>query len=270
MRGRVITAAAALLIVLYALPIAWMYVSATRTDADFIADPLGLPESIHVENFARAYRTAEMTRHFAISIVVTSVSTAIVVSASSMAAFSFSRLQYRFRGALFSIFFVGLILPIQSFIVGLFVFFRLLGLLNSIWAMILPTAGIGLPIAILIMKYYFDTMPTSLEESAYIDGASSFLVYRAIVMPISSAIIVTVIIFSAINVWNEFLIPFVMVQSRNIRPLTTSLYVFSTRHAAQITLTIAALAIIATPMFAVYFLFQRRVQEGITAGALRG
>lgn len=270
MRRRILTALSVLLIVLYALPIAWMYLSATRTDADFIADPLGFPRAVHLENFVNAYRTAEMTRHFAISIAVTSLSTVIVVSAASMAAFSFSRLRYRLRGALFSLFFLGLILPIQSFIVGLFVFFRTLGLLNTVWAMILPTAGIGLPIAILIMKYYFDTMPTSLEESAYIDGASTFLVYRAVVMPVSSAIVVTVVIFTAINVWNEFLIPFVMVQSQRIRPLTTSLYVFSTRHAAQITLTIAALAIIATPMFAVYFLFQRHVQEGITAGALKG
>jgi len=259
-----------IIVVIYALPVVWMYLSATRTNPDFIANPLGLPEQVNFSNFIDAYQMAEMTRHFGISILVTVLSTGIVLFFGSLAAFSFSRLRYRYRNAIFGLFFVGLILPIQSFLVGLFVLFRGIGLLNTIWAMVLPTAGIGMPIAILIMKYYFDALPTSLEESAYIDGASSFLVYRAIVMPISSAIVVTVIIFTAINVWNEFLIPFVMVQSQRIRPLTTSLYVFSTRYAAQFTLKLAALSIIATPMFVVYFFFQRQVQEGITAGALKG
>lgn len=259
-----------IIIAVYALPVFWMYLSATRTNPDFIANPLGLPEKMYLTNFVDAYRMAEMTLHFGISILVTVLSTGLVLLVASLAAYSFSRLNYRFRNAIFAVFFVGLILPIQSFLVGLFVSFRAIGLLNTIWAMVLPTAGIGTPLAILIMKYYFDALPTSLEESAYLDGASTFLVYRAIIMPISSAIVVTVLIFTAINVWNEFLIPFVMVQSQRIRPLTTSLYVFSTRHAAQITLKLAALSIIATPMFLVYFLFQRRVQEGITAGALKG
>lgn len=261
---------AVIIVVVFALPVVWMYLSATRTNPDFIANPLGLPERIYLSNFVDAYRMADMTRHFGISILVTVISTGIVLFFGSLAAFSFARLNYRYRNAMFAVFFVGLILPIQSFLIGLFVFFRALGLLNTIWAMVLPTAGIGMPIAIIIMKYYFDALPSSLEESAYIDGASSFLVYRAIVMPISSAIIVTVLIFTAINVWNEFLIPFVMVQSQRIRPLTTSLYVFSTRYAAQITLQLAALSIISTPMFLVYFFFQRQVQEGITAGALKG
>jgi len=88
-------------------------------------------------------------------------------------------------------------------------------------------------------------------------------------MPISTAIVVTVITFTAVNVWNEFLLPFVMIQTENLKPITTSLYVFSTKHSAQLTLKLAALTIIATPMFIVYFVFQKQIQEGITAGALK-
>jgi raffinose/stachyose/melibiose transport system permease protein len=212
---------------------------------------------------------ANMTRHFGISILVTATTTIIVVLFSSLAAFSFSRLRYRGRNILFSIFFIGLILPIQSFLVGLFVLFRSIGLLNTVLAMILPGAGMGLSIAIVIMKYYFDTLPTTLEESAYMDGAGTFLVYRVIVMPISAAIVITVSIFTTINAWNEFLIPFVMVQNQQIRPLTTSLFVFATRFSAQYTLLFAALCIIVTPMFIIYFVFQKQVQSGITAGALK-
>jgi len=258
-----------LIMLFYALPIVWMYLSAMRTDPDFLARPLGIPKALNFENFVTAYRMADMTRHFLVSILVTAVGTIIVLFAASLAAFSFSRLRYRGRDTLFALFFLGLILPVQSFIVGLFVLFRSIGWLNTIAAMVIPTAGMGIPIAIVIMKYYFDALPSSLEESAYIDGAGTFLVYRAIVLPISTAIIMTVAIFTAINIWNEFLIPFVMVQSERIRPLTTSLYVFSTRHSARITLQMAALSIIVTPMFLLYAVFQKQVQRGITAGALK-
>lgn len=253
----------------YVVPILWMYLSAMRTDPDFLARPIGIPRSLNPGNFIRAYQMADMTRHFGISILVTAVTTTMVVFFASLAAFSFSRLRYRGRDVAFSVFFLGLILPIQSFIVGLFVLFRSMGMLNRIISMILPSAGMGLPIAIVIMKYYFDALPGTLEESAYMDGAGTFLVYRRIVMPISNAIVVTVGIFTAINAWNEFLIPFVMVQNQAIRPLTTSLFVFATRFSAQYTLLFAALSIVATPMFILYFVFQKQVQQGITAGALK-
>lgn len=258
-----------LVIAVYIIPILWMYVSAMRTDPDFLARPIGIPNSLNPGNFIQAYQMASMTRHFGISILVTVSTTIIVIVFASLSAFSFSRLRYRGRNFLFSIFFIGLILPIQSYLVGLFVLFRSLGMLNTIMAMILPNAGMGLAMAIVIIKYYFDALPTTLEESAYIDGASTFLVYRKIVMPISSAIIITVSIFTTISAWNEFLIPFVMIQNQRIRPLTTSLFVFATRFSAQYTLLFAALSIVVTPMFIVYFVFQKQVQAGITAGALK-
>ena len=253
----------------YVVPILWMYVSAMRTDPDFLARPVGIPTSLNPGNFVRAYQMADMTHHFGISIVVTAATTAIVVLFASLAAYSFSRLRYRGKNVLFGIFFLGLILPVQSYLVGLFVLFRSLGLLNTMMAMILPNAGMGLAIAIVIMKYYFDALPSTLEESAYMDGASTFLVYRRIVMPISAAIVITVSIFTTITAWNEFLIPFVMIQNQRIRPLTTSLFVFATRFSAQYTLLFAALSIVVTPMFIIYFVFQKQVQAGITAGALK-
>lgn len=260
---------ALVVVAVYVIPILWMYVSAMRTDPDFLARPIGIPASLNPGNFVRAYQMAGMTRHFGISILVTAATTVIVVLFASLAAYSFSRLRYRGRNILFSIFFLGLILPVQSYLVGLFVLFRSIGLLNTVLAMILPNAGMGLAMAIVIIKYYFDALPTTLEESAYMDGASTFLVYRKIVMPISAAIVITVSIFTTISAWNEFLIPFVMVQNQRIRPLTTSLFVFATRFSAQFTLLFAALSIVVTPMFIVYFVFQKQVQAGITAGALK-
>lgn len=259
-----------LILIIYICPIVWMYISATRTTADFINAPLGIPSSISFDNFIKAYQMARLGQHFIISIIITVISVLLVVVFGSLAAFSFSRLKFRGRNLLYASFFIGLILPTQSFLVGMFVLFRLSGILDTMLSVILPCAAIGLPIAIFLMKAFFDSIPSSFEESALIEGAGVFYIFRHIILPIANAIIVTVIIFTTINVWNEFMLPFVMIQTDRIKPLTTSLYVFSTKHSSKLTLKLAALTVIATPMFFVYFIFQKQIQKGVTAGALKG
>ncbi len=258
-----------LALMVYLLPILWMYVSSARTNADFINAPLKIPSRLYFGNYVKAFKMAKIGYHFIISTIITTVSVLIIVTFSSMAAFSFSRLRYKGRDFLYSLFFLGLILPTQSFLVGMFVMFRVTHILNTLWSVILPVSAIGLPIAILLIKAFFDSLPSSLEESALIEGANVFQIFWFISLPIANAIIATVIVFDTINAWNEFMLPFVMIQSERFKPLTTSLYVFSTKHSAKLTLKLAALTIIATPMFIVYFIFQNQIQKGITAGALK-
>ncbi|MEW5816234.1 MAG: carbohydrate ABC transporter permease [Spirochaetota bacterium] len=258
-----------IILIVYLFPIVWMYISSARSMADFINRPLGLPSALHFENYITAFKMARLGHHFLISAFITAASVFLVVALASLAAFSFSRLEYTGRRLLYVSFFIGLILPIQSFLVGMFVEFKVMGILNTLASVILPAAALGLPIAVLLMKAFFDTLPSSLEDSALIEGANTFQIFWYIILPIGNAIIVTVITFTTVNVWNEFLLPFVMIQTDNLRPLTTSLYVFSTKHSSQLTLKLAALTIIATPMFIVYFAFQKQIQKGITAGALK-
>ena len=270
-RAVAIAARAILVLVLlvYLIPVIWMYSSSMRTNGEIILDPLGLPTRIDFQNYITAWETAELGRHFIISIIITSVSMIMVVSFSSLAAYGFSRLNFAGRKVLYAFFLLGLILPTQSFLVGLFILFREVGLLNTLWSVILPVSAIALPLSILLTKNYFDSLPTSLEESAHLEGAGTFAIYRMIILPLATPILATVMTFTIIGVWNEFMIPFVMIQNSDLRPLTTSLYVFSTRFSANYALKLAALTMIATPMFIVYFIFQSQIQKGITAGAVK-
>ncbi len=259
----------AMIVLIYGYPVFWMYISSMRTTSDLINHPLALPKTLHWGNFVTAFNMANLGHHFLVSILLTTASVCIVILFSTLAAFSFSRLNYRGKNILFSLFFLGLILPIHGFLVGLFIQFRALDLLNTVWAFILPVSGINLSLAIILLKTYMDGIPQSLEEVAYLDGATSYQVLWYVVLPLSMPILATIITFTAISVWNEFLIPFVMIQSTKIKPLTTSLYVFSTKHSAKISLKLAALSMIATPMFIMYIFFQKQIQKGITAGALK-
>ena len=259
----------AIVVLIYGYPIFWMYLSSMRTTGDLINYPLAFPTALHWRNFVTAFNMANLGHHFIVSVFLTTASVSLVVIFGTLAAFSFSRLHYRGKTLLFSLFLLGLILPVHGFLVGLFIQFRTLHLLNTIWAFILPVSGINISLAILLIKTYMDGIPRSLEEVAYLDGAKSYQVLWHVVLPLSMPILATVITFTAISIWNEFLIPFVMIQATKIKPLTTSLYVFSTKHSAKISLKLAALTMIATPMFIVYIFFQNQIQKGMTAGALK-
>jgi raffinose/stachyose/melibiose transport system permease protein len=264
--GRLILA---VVLVAYLVPILWMYSSSMRSNGEILLDPLGLPKRIDFTNYVTAWEMANLGRHFIISITITAISMVLVVSFSTLAAYGFSRLDFAGRKALYAFFLLGLILPVQSFLVGLFILFRELGLLNNIWSVILPVSAVGLPLSILLAKNYFDSLPSSLEESAVLEGAGTFLIYRRIILPLSVPIIATIITFTVIGVWNEFMIPFVMIQNAANRPLTTSLYVFSTKYSQDYALKLTALTMIATPMFVIYYAFQSQIQKGITAGAIK-
>jgi raffinose/stachyose/melibiose transport system permease protein len=256
-------------LLVYLIPIIWMYSSSMRTNGEILMDPLGIPTHFEFQNYITAWEMANLGRHFIISITITVISMVMVVSFSSLAAYGFSRLDFPGRKALYAFFLLGLILPAQSFLVGLFILFREVGLLNTLWSVILPVSAIQLPLSILLSKNYFDSLPMSLEESARMEGAGAFTIYRMIFVPLATPILATVMTFTVIGVWNEFMIPFVMVQTTDLRPLTTSLYVFSTKYSANYALKLAALTMIATPMFIVYFIFQGQIQKGITAGAVK-
>jgi raffinose/stachyose/melibiose transport system permease protein len=256
-------------LLLYILPIGWMYLSSMRTTGEILMDPLGLPSKISFQNYIEAYKIADLGSHFLISVLITGLSVLFIIVLSTLAAFAFSRLRFRGQKILYAVFALGLILPIQSFLVGLFIMFRGTGILNTIWAVILPVTAMGLPLGIYLTKNYFDSLPSSLEESALVEGASTLQIFWMIILPLSTPITATVITFSAIGAWNEFMLPFVMIQDSSIKPLTTSLYVFSTKYSANISLKLAALTMIATPMFFIYFLFQRQITKGLTAGAIK-
>jgi raffinose/stachyose/melibiose transport system permease protein len=254
----------------YFFPIAWMYLSSMRSNGEILKNPLGFPTKISFVNYIEAFQMADLFSHFLISVIITAVSVFTIVMLATLAGYAFSRLDFKGKKIFYSLFALGLILPVQGFLVGMFILFKVTNLLNTIWSVILPVSAVGLPLAVFLIKNFYDTLPTSLEESAYIDGASALRIFWSIVLPLTKPITATVIIFSAVGAWNEFLIPFVMIQESSIKPLTTSLYVFSTKHSANFALKQAALAMIATPMFLIYFLFQGQIQRGLTAGAVKG
>jgi len=250
-------------------PMVWMVYSAMKTNMAIFSSPWALPEALRWENFVEAWKAAHLGTYIFNSVFVGVVSVGGILFFASLSAYAFSRLQFKGRDAFFYLFLVGLIIPIQSFLLPLFMLLRDVGLINTYLALILPYIAWGLPLAIYLLRAYFLTLPRDLEDSARIDGCSVFGIYWRVLLPIIKPALATVAILASLDVWNEFLMALIFIYDSELKTVPVGLLAFYGQHTVDYKLLFAALSIITVPMVIVYFVFQRYIISGLTAGALK-
>lgn len=263
-----IYAIALIMIALMAYPLVWMVYSSFKTDREIFLRPWSLPESFQVNNWVKAWKTGNLGRYFLNSAFVTSVSVALIVFLSSLAAYAFARIKFKGREFLFYIFLLGLILPVQIVIIPLFAFFNRTGLLNTYFALILPYIAWGLPLSIYIFRSFFLTLPEDIADAAKIDGCSLFGLYWRIMLPMIRPALMTIVILQSINVWNEFLLALLFIYEDELKTLPVGLLAFYGYHNVNYKLIFSALSITTIPILIVYFIFQKQIVSGLTTGAM--
>lgn len=251
-------------------PLFWLFTSAFKTNFEIQTYPLALPESLQWTNFTTAWDLAGMGRLFANSVMYTAVSTAAVLLTCSMAAYAFTKLPFRrLSRAIFVVIGFGILISAHSIIIPLFIFFRNLGLTgNTYIGVLLAYTAIGLPLATFVITEYMRSIPDPLIESAFLDGAGHLRIFYSIALPYSSPVLVTVGIISALGAWNEFLLNFILTGTRT-RSLQVGVYAFANPMVPQYHLQFAALAVATAPIVLLYALFNRRITEGVVAGAIK-
>lgn len=263
-----IYAVALIMVALMAYPLVWMVYSSFKTDREIFLTPWSLPESFQINNWIKAWETGSLGRYFLNSAFVTSVSVALIVFLSSLAAYAFARLKFKGREFLFYIFLLGLILPVQIVIIPLFAFFNRTGLLNTYFALILPYITWGLPLSIYIFRSFFLTLPEDIADAAKIDGCSLFGLYWRIMLPMIRPALMTIVILQSINVWNEFLLALLFIYENELKTLPVGLLAFYGYHNVNYKLIFSALSITTIPILVVYFIFQKQIVSGLTTGAM--
>lgn len=256
--------------VLCLIPLIWMVLSVFKPTGEILQNPLALPTSLDFSVFGTAWEAGSLGRYVVNSVIVTFTSTMFILIAGSMAAFALSRLRFAGDRLLLAFLAAGLLLPIQAYFIAQNQLFEAVGIKDTRWALIVPYAAMGLPIATFLMKSYMDSLPRELFEAARIDGASDLRTYRSLIVPIIRPAMVTVAIFSALSAWNEFLLALLYVQNDNLKTIPTGLLAFSDRYSTDYQLLFAALTIITIPMIAIYVAFNRQIVKGLTDGSVKG
>ncbi|WP_425436257.1 carbohydrate ABC transporter permease [Paenibacillus rigui] len=251
-------------------PLFWLFISAFKTNAEFMNRPFGLPEAWQLDNFARAWKSSKMGTAFANSVIVSVVSLVFTLFISALASFVIARLKFRFKGWIMGFFVVGMLIPIHSTLVPLFILMKQMSVLNTYWALILPYTAFALPTAIFVLTAYLTSVPKEIEEAAFIDGTGLWGVFLRIMLPISLPALSTVTILSFLHSWNDFSFALVFISKSTLKTLPLSIATFADGYQTDYGLTLAAMTIAVIPTILVYLAFQEQVMKGMTAGAVKG
>ncbi|UUZ79640.1 carbohydrate ABC transporter permease [Paenibacillus sp. P26] len=207
---------------------------------------------------------------FVNSVIVSVLSLVLTLFLSGLASYVLSRLQFRFKGGILAFFVVGMLIPIHSTLVPLFILMKQMSLLNTYWALILPYTAFALPTAIFVLTAYLSSVPKDIEEAAYIDGTGLWGVFWRIMLPISAPALSTVTILSFLHSWNDFSFALVFISKASLKTLPLAIATFADGFQTDYGLTLAAMTIAVVPTIIVYLLFQEQVMKGMTAGAVKG
>jgi raffinose/stachyose/melibiose transport system permease protein len=255
------------LVVVY--PVLMVIFTAFKTDAELARNPLGVPRDWTSANFSNAWREAGMSKLFLNSVMISSGVVLGSVALSAMGAFALARLEFPGKRVLPVLLTVGLVLPFETLMIPLFYTFKAFHALNTYWAMILPQIGLALPFGILLVRGFIAGLPQELFDAAEIDGAGLWRQFLHVVVPMARPALVALAVFQFLWSWNQYLIALVMVQDPNMRTIPLGLTFFVGRYSTFYTGLAAAAVIAMLPMFAMYVVFHRQIQQANLAGVLK-
>ncbi|MFI6347479.1 carbohydrate ABC transporter permease [Streptomyces sp. NPDC050560] len=248
------------------VPVYYVVISSLRPQQGFFAtNPLALPSKVTFANYSLVLDSG-FGRYFLNSAVITAASVVATVVLSLMAAYAVVRSRTRLARGAFSVFLLGLAIPVHATIIPLYYMITRAHLYDSLLALILPSTGFAVPITVLILANFIRDIPGELFESMRMDGATDWRMLRSLVLPLARPAIVTVGIYDALHVWNGFLFPLILTQSPGNRVLPMALWTFQGEFTVNVPAILAAVVLSTLPMLAAYLVGRRSLVRGLTAG----
>lgn len=259
------------LALIWFIPIYYLIVTTFKTPQDATNNPLGLPKVWMLQNYVAAWTKMEYPRALGNTVFITGCSVFLIVMIGGMAGYALARTKTKWGNRMFLFFLCGLMVPFQMNIISLYKIVKSLGLMNSVFAVILVNTAINLPQSIFLSKEFVaSTVPLELEEAADIDGIGVFGKFFKLVLPLMQPVMSTIIIIATLNVWNEFLTPLLFIQSREngviLQEVSRNIGQFATDWTAMFPMLMLGVA----PLMIFYIFMQKYIIGGVAAGAVKG
>lgn len=265
----IINVAVAALTLFCIFPVVWMLYSSVKTEPEFALSIISLPRSFQFQNYLNAVRIGQMDICFLNSVRASVLTVALVIVIGFITGLIFGRYRFRFKQPLYVMFLSGMLIPVYSLLIPVFIEMKTLHLYDNIYAISLLYAAYGLPLAIFLITSYASTIPKDIEEATILDGASFTGICFRIMMPICIPILGTVLILTFLNAWNEF--PFALVLlGKMTKTIPIGLTYFTGMYSVKCTQLMAGLSIAVLPVVIIYFFCYKKIIAGMVAGAVKG
>jgi N-acetylglucosamine transport system permease protein len=253
------------------MPLLWAVMTSFKTDRDIFSSPWALPDRLHFENWSRAWTSANMSDYFLNTLIVVGFSLVGTMLLGSMAAYVLARFDFPGNRFIYFLFIGGMSFPIILALVPLFYVMQNLSLLNTLPGLILVYIAYSLPFTVFFMTAFFRTLPTSVAEAAFVDGASHTRTFFQVMLPMAKPGLISISIFNFLGQWNQYMLPTVLNTEPDRKVLTQGLVqlAVSQGYKGDWSGLFAGLVMAMLPVLAAYIVFQRQVVQGLTAGALK-
>lgn len=262
------TAIAGFLSLFAVVPLLWVVTTSLRTKPEILREPLGLPSALNWQNYVEAWTVGNFSQYFVNSLLVAIPTVFGVLALSLFAGYAFALYRFPMKRMLFIVLLFGMTVPVGILIIPLYYQMLGLGLLDTLWAIILPQLALGIPISTLLLRTFIADIPGEIIDAARLDGCGSMRLLSRVVFPLSRSAMITLVILQFMWIWNQFLLPVVLIHDRAARTLPTALSAFLGRYGTDTHLLMAGAAISFLPVVLIFVIFQRRFIKGISAGAL--
>ncbi len=251
-------------------PLVWLAYSSLKTENEFVRSMFSLPTSLQWNNYYLALIKSKVLFYFFNTVFNGVTSVAVIVFFAFCIGYFLARYDFRGKNLVNSLLMLGLVVPVHSLLVPMYIQYKLLDMVDHRGVLILPYLGIMLPIGVFLIEAYVKTLPRELEQAAEIEGATLFQTITGIIVPLTGPILITVIIITFNFAWNEFPFSLVLNASERVRNIAVGIMNFASDWDTKWTLRIAACVISLFPVTILYVFFNRQIIKGMTEGSVKG
>lgn len=265
----VIYALFTILLILFLIPFFLVLLNSFKANKEIILDPLTLPGKINLSGYAKAFTAMNYLETFRNSLFITVLSIVLIILFAVMCAYVFSRNNWKINKILFMIMVASMIIPFQTIMIPVVRNFSAINAVDNILMVVVFYVGAHISMAVFMFQGFIKNIPVELDEAATIDGCSDFQILFKIIFPLLKPIISTVAILDILAIWNDFLLPYILLQSNRLKTLPLMTYSFFGQYSVDYSLVCSGLIMSILPVIIIYAFLQKQIIEGVVAGAIK-
>lgn len=254
----------------YLFPFLWLFYNSLKDRTQFSVSVFALPDPPTLYAYKHIFGSKEVYSAIWNSVYNTLISLVFIVGVSFVIAYFLSRYNFKGKKLIYGFFLVGMLIPVHALLIPLYIEWKALGLTNSFFALIPAYITFALPISIYLYDSYMKSIPRSIEEAAFVDGATMPQIMMKIMFPICRPITGTVLILNFMSLWNEFSFALVLNSKAEFRTIPVWLTTFQGQYSGNMPVRITAMLIGSLPIIIMYLFFREKMMEGMAAGAIKG
>ncbi len=260
-----------LIALVYIYPVYLMFMNSVKPFGEVVADVIKLPGKIEWQNYVDVIEKMNYQRLFLNNLIITSIGIVGIVIFSASTAYILDRRRTKYTKFVHLAIITPMLIPFQTIMITLLKVMNVVNLNNSTWGLGIQYWGFGIPMATFIYYNFMQTIPKEIDESATIDGASTFRTFVSVIFPLLKSVTATVIVLDVMWIWNDFLLPLLMVNgSKNTQTLVLSAYTFVGQFNTQWHYAMTSMVLAVLPSIILFVLLQKYIVEGVVAGAVKG